>query len=194
MLRESQYMNFKFNEAKAIQVAGRLITKSGGEMNYMALIKLVYLIDRESLLRYGHPVTGDRVVAMERGPVVSQIFDFVSQKKQEYPNGNWHKYIPRPKPYVYTVKLERAAPDDQLSRVELELIDRVFEQHKNKDEEALVDFVHSLPEWKNPGKGKSKFIPYEEILRAAGVPASEVTLMSENADAVAEMNFLPCVC
>ena len=187
-------MNFRFNEPKAIQVAGRLITKAGGEINYMALIKLLYLIDRESLLRYGHPVTGDRVVAMERGPVVSQIFDFVSQKKQGYPNGNWHEYIPRPKPYVYTVKLKKPAPDDELSQADVELIDRVFEQHKSKDEDALVEFVHKLPEWKNPGKGKSKLIPYEEILRAGGVPASEVKLMSENADAVAEMSFLPAAC
>jgi hypothetical protein len=38
-------IKFKFNERKAVQAAGRLISQSGAEMNYMALIELLYLID-----------------------------------------------------------------------------------------------------------------------------------------------------
>ena len=51
-------INFKFDERKAAQVAGRLISQGGGEMNYMALLKLLYLIDREALLRWGKTITG----------------------------------------------------------------------------------------------------------------------------------------
>jgi hypothetical protein len=74
---------FKFNERKAVQAAGRLILQNG-EMNYMALIKLLYLIDRESLLRFGRSITGDKVVAMKQGPVWP-IFDG-SRKKQQLPD------------------------------------------------------------------------------------------------------------
>ena len=78
-------INFKFDERKAAQVAGRLISQGGGEMNYMALLKLLYLIDREALLRWGKTVTGDKIVAMKHGPVLSRIFDLISQKKQGLP-------------------------------------------------------------------------------------------------------------
>lgn len=75
-------IKFNFNERKAVQVAARLLAHNGGEMNYMALMKLLYLVDREALLRFGRPVTGDQVVAMKHGPVLSRVFDLVSQKKQ----------------------------------------------------------------------------------------------------------------
>jgi hypothetical protein len=103
-------INFKFDERKAAQVAGRLISQGGGEMNYMALLKLLYLIDREALLRWGKTITGDKIVAMKHGPVLSRIFDLISQKKQGLPKSTWHNLIPRPSPYVYTVRFS-GVPD-----------------------------------------------------------------------------------
>ncbi len=41
-----------FDEKKATQAAGILISKSGGTINYMKLIKLIYLANRESF-RHG---------------------------------------------------------------------------------------------------------------------------------------------
>jgi hypothetical protein len=35
------------------------------------LIKLMYLAERLSLQRYGEPLTGDRLVSMPDGPVLS---------------------------------------------------------------------------------------------------------------------------
>src|SRR5438094_5768402 len=89
-------IKFTFNERKAAQAASRLIQQSGGEMNYLALMKLLYLVDREALIRFGRPVTGDRVVSMKHGPVLSRIYDLIAQKKQGLPPGEWHQFIPRP--------------------------------------------------------------------------------------------------
>src|SRR5260221_5786815 len=61
-------IKFSFNERKAVQAAGRLVANAGGEINYLALMKLLYLIDREALIRFGKPITGDKVVAMKHGP------------------------------------------------------------------------------------------------------------------------------
>ena len=55
-----------FNEEKATQVAGALLLKAGGDMPYLKLIKLLYFVDREALLRWGRPVTTDRLVSMGR--------------------------------------------------------------------------------------------------------------------------------
>ncbi len=73
-------------------------------MNYLALMKLLCLVDREALIRFGRPVTGDPVVAMKHGPVLSRVYDLVSRKKQELAESEWHKFIPRPNAFVYTVR------------------------------------------------------------------------------------------
>src|SRR5258708_26416900 len=96
-------IKFKFNEQKAVQAAARLIQHSGGEMNYMALMKLLYLTDREALLRFGRPITGDKVVAMKHGPVLSRVYDLVAHKRVAL-QSEWHKFIPRPARDVYTVR------------------------------------------------------------------------------------------
>ena len=175
-------IKFKFNERKAVQVAGRLIAQSGGEMNYMALIKLLYLIDREALLRFGSPITGDDVVAMKRGPVLSRIFDLVSQKKQHLPRSAWHNVIPRPAPYVYTVRYSGVPEAGALSEAELSLIDEIYARHRLLSEDDLVELTHELPEWSDPGK-TSKPISYEEILRAGKCTAEQIKALRREAAA-----------
>ena len=179
-------IKFKFNERKAVQAAGRLITQCGGEMNYLALIKLLYLIDREALLRFGRPVTGDAVVAMKQGPVLSAIFDRVSQKKQHLPKSAWHNFIPRPAPYVYTVRFSGVPDRTALSEAEVALIDEICAKHRNLSEEALVALTHELPEWSDPGKS-SKPIPFEAILRAGKKGRNEIEAIQREA---AADNFL----
>ncbi len=181
-------IRFKFDERKAVQAAGRLISQSGGEMNYMALLKLLYLIDREALLRWGKPITGDKIVAMKRGPVLSRIFDLVSQKKQEHPKCAWHNLIPRPAPYVYTVRFGGVPDISALSEAEVALIDAVFAQHRNKTEDQLVELTHKLPEWSDPGK-TSVPIPFERILKAEKKSDEEILAVAQEAEAD---DFLDC--
>jgi len=175
-------INFKFDERKAAQVAGRLISQGGGEMNYMALLKLLYLIDREALLRWGKTITGDKIVAMKHGPVLSRIFDLMSQKKQGLPKSAWHDLIPRPAPYVYTVRFSGVPDISALSEAELALIDEVFAQHRRKTEDQLVELTHALPEWSDPGK-TSVPIPFETILRVARIAQCEIAAIANEAAA-----------
>ena len=63
-------MTPRFNERRATEAAARFLKLRGGRMSYLKLIKLIYFLDREALLRWGRPVTGDRYVSMDNGPVV----------------------------------------------------------------------------------------------------------------------------
>jgi uncharacterized phage-associated protein len=175
-------IKFTFNERKAMQAAGRLINHAGGEMNYLALMKLLYLIDREALLRFGKPITGDRVVAMKHGPVLSRIFDRVSHQKQDLVPCEWHEFIPRPNWYVYTVKFAGVPDTSELSQAEVALIDETFAKFQGMDEWALVDFTHKLPEWRDPGDTSAP-ISFEEILKAAKVPQETIEAIAEEAEA-----------
>ena len=66
-----------FNEKKATQAAARFLKLSGGTMNYMILIKDLYLLDRTALLNWGRLVTCDDIYEMKFGPVLSQIHDLM---------------------------------------------------------------------------------------------------------------------
>lgn len=175
-------MQFKFDERKAMQAAARLISQAGGEMNYMALIKLLYLVDREALLRWGRSITGDRIVAMKHGPVLSRVFDLVSQKKQDHPKSLWHNFIPRPAPYVFTVRFSGVPETAALSEAEVALIDEVFAQYRGKSESDLVELTHQLPEWRAPGK-TSVPIPFEKILAVGKKSVADIAAIADEAAA-----------
>ena len=72
----------RFNEAKATEAAARLIELRGGKMSYRKLIKLLYLADREALLRWGRPVTTDRYVSIDHRPVVSNVYELIRAEPQ----------------------------------------------------------------------------------------------------------------
>ena len=148
----------------------------------MALIKLLYLIDREALLRFGRPVTGDAVVAMKQGPVLSAIFDRVSQKKQHLAKSAWHNFIPRPAPYVYTVRFSGVPETSALSEAEVALIDKIYAKYRDLSEDDLVGLTHKLPGWSDPGKG-SKPISFEAILRAGKKGEDEIKAIRREAGA-----------
>jgi len=57
-----------FSEKKIAQVAAFFVSKAGGRLNHMKLLKLIYLSDRESLDQWGEPISYD---SMERGSVLS---------------------------------------------------------------------------------------------------------------------------
>lgn len=158
-------------------------------MNYLALMKLLYLVDREALVRFGKPVTGDRVVAMKHGPVLSRVYDLISQKKQELPKSEWHQFIPRPNSYVFTVKFSGVAETAELSQAEVALIDEIYTKFRGMDEWALVNFTHQLPEWRDPS-ATSMPISFEEILKAANVPQETIDAIASEADADRSMEAL----
>src|SRR6266699_5311591 len=108
-------MVLRFNERRATEAAARFLKLRGGRMSYLKLIKLLYLLDREALLRWGAPVTTDRYVSMDDGPVVSNIYSLITDDKQK---PIWAKYI-SPPVGDYEVKLQTDnTPTDRLSRAE----------------------------------------------------------------------------
>ena len=66
----------RFKEHKTTQIAVLLVKYSGGKIDLYKLIKLIYLIDRESLKRRGHPVTFDRPYNLPLGPTPSHTYHF----------------------------------------------------------------------------------------------------------------------
>lgn len=150
------------DEEKATQVAARLLRYAGGSMDELKFIKVMYLIDREALLRWSSPITNDVFFSLPAGPVQSGICDLVRHESR--PNGFWKKHIATQRKKLL-VKLVKDPGAGRLSEAEEALIDELSEKYKDWRPTKVRDFTHKLPEWKDPGRGS---IPIEisEILQA----------------------------
>ena len=69
-------VRFKINYEKCIQGMQFLANKKPGITQYY-VGKVFFFADREHLLDWGRPISGDRYVAMEHGPVPSGIYNLV---------------------------------------------------------------------------------------------------------------------
>ncbi|MGH7140319.1 MAG: Panacea domain-containing protein [Pirellulales bacterium] len=158
-----------FNLRKTIEAAAYLIKRQPSRSeNYMRLIKLLYLADRESLRERGVPICGGTVYAMRRGPVISPALDLI--KGTDPQSSQWEEFIEKAQ---YDVRLRADPGNLNLSRAELKILDRVADEFRGLDEWDLVRWCHKhLPEyqknWKARGDKIRRRIPFEDVLDAIG--------------------------
>ena len=158
-------MVFRFKIEKAIQAVAALLHFHGSkEMSYLRMLKLLYIADRESLKETGRPITGDRVVAMEHGPVLSSEYDLIKGAHTGWPT--WSEYLGKK---GYRIELLRDPGNGALSKYEVGKLRELTERYAEKNEWDMVEIIHSLDEWKKNDPGKSsKPIPFEDLLEAIG--------------------------
>ncbi|HZR33315.1 MAG TPA: Panacea domain-containing protein [Terriglobales bacterium] len=142
-------------------------------MHYIKLVKILYLIDREALNRWGVPVTTDSYASMKNGPVVRNILDLITKK--DLPKPTWASYISEPLgDSEVELRADVNPPTDQLSRAEEKLIQEVYKQYGHKNRWDIIDnYMHKLPEWHDP-KGSSFPIRIRQILEALGQNQEEI--------------------
>jgi uncharacterized phage-associated protein len=164
-------MQPRFREDKATQAAALLLRWAGGAMNYMKLIKLLYLADRTALVRWGRPITFARAVSMKHGPVLSEVLDLVNEGSRPGSHSLWNRAVSSPA--NYEVRLAGDCPADDLSDAEEAVLAEVFREYGPLDPWPLVDLLHdTLPEW-IPTSGAIP-IQYRDILSKEGWTDAEV--------------------
>jgi len=89
-------MAIVFHEKKATQAAARMLQLAGGTINYMALIKYLYLVDRGALLRWGRLVTYDDFYEMKLGPVLSTVLNLITEMHLPEEHLFWPQFISEP--------------------------------------------------------------------------------------------------
>lgn len=175
-------MRPQFKERKATQVAAQLLQKAGGNMSYMKLIKLMYLIERKVLAETGRPVTFDHYVSMDHGPVLSRTYNLINEGNPPGVSSLWQECISDPE--HYSVELNQPCSPDDLSEVELRAIDAVYDEFGWMNKWDLVEKLHELPEWQDP-EGSSIPIKYHDILTAADRTPMEVKAIEADIESLA---------
>jgi uncharacterized phage-associated protein len=174
-------MQFPLKVDKTIQAIGVLFRADGVQcMNHMRLLKLLYIADRESLREVGRPIVGGPVVAMERGPVLEEVYDLIQGRHREMPL--WDEFLCKQR---YALALRRDPDVGKLSRYEIAKLQEIAKRYEDDDEWALSRFTHDFAEWKKNDPGtSSRPIPLADVLEAVGRGPAAAQIAQEAQDAV----------
>jgi len=160
-----------FREDKAAALAAIFLERAGGELEYLKLLKLMYLAERESLLSVGGSITNDIFVSMKHGPVMSTTYDLIKENWEDLDHETWEASFAK---HGFRLRLWKSPPvADILSPFEVELADRIWSQFGKVNQWELVDWIHeTFPEW----QATTSAIPIEResIYRAMGLSEDEI--------------------
>jgi|ERR1035437_791902 hypothetical protein len=171
-----------FNEAKATEAAGYLLKRNGSPMSYLKLIRLLYLADREALLRFGRPITTDCYVLTSQGPSLSQVNDLITASPVV--QSIWEHYISPLEGNLQIALLQDTMELGELSEAEAELIDMILANYGQKDQLQLIKDFRALPEWHDP-QGTKIPLEYIDILKAGGKTPSEADAITSELESLA---------
>lgn len=171
----------RYKEQKALAAASMLLELSGRECDKYWLNKVMYFIERQSLIESGQPMFFDKLYAAPYGPIVSAVNDGIDSTA--YPtDSNWSKHFSL---VGNTVHLKIPADYSVLSPFETEIITGAFSYFNGWSFTELLNYFHQLPE--NKETKSREDILYDEVLREAGYDQESV---HETLQEISYLSFL----
>jgi len=160
-----------FNERKVAQMAAYFLQRNGGSLSILKLMKLLYLADRRALDLYEEPISGDRMVSMPHGPVLSKTLELMNGTGYSGDQG-WDSWVSDRANRMLSLKEGHLSAGEleltALSEADLEVLDEVQADFGGVEAWDLRNYTHDkCPEWEDP-KGSSRPISYEAVFRALG--------------------------
>lgn len=165
-----------FDPHKAIQAAGVLLRFERNRMSYIRLLKLLYIADRESIRETGFPLLGSKSVAMDNGPLHSDVYNLIKGVHEQTPM--WSKFFSTKGYQIETVE----QPDNGLlSQAEISRLQEISEKYAPfTDVDICNQMTHSFNEWvKNYREGTSQPIQLEDILDAVGRSGDKESILED---------------
>lgn len=182
-----------FNQPKTAQMAAWLLSKCWEQQaEILKLMKLLYLAERTSLLNFGAPMTGDRLVSMPHGPVLSTTYDVIQGGTCSTEQG-WDYWIAARAGRVIALNPDRNVDRnalDQLSDADIGILQEVWDIYGRMSAWQLREFTHNnCPEWDDPN-GSSKSISLEHFFLSVGKDAGIARELAEDICAEEEVDNL----
>jgi uncharacterized phage-associated protein len=169
-----------FNERKAAQMAAFFLGQTKeGKMSHLKLMKLLYLSDRAAVRAFGWPISGDRMVSMPQGPVLSQTLDLMGGYTKSQ-SGGWESWISDKENHqVSLCQPLNVEALDELAPAELDVLGCVWNEFGAMNQWTIRDWTHAhCAEWQDPN-GSSIPIQFTELARAVGFDEAAANDLAE---------------
>lgn len=157
-----------FKEEKAIAAASLLLRLSRNSCDKYWLNKVMYYIERQSLVLTGQPMFNDSLYSIKYGPILSAVNDAIDNTAYPF-DSEWNKH------FILegnTVRLLSESSYDSLSEMEETIIKKAFAKFMGWDFSRLKNFFHRLPEHKETNSRID--IEYREILSKSGIDEESI--------------------
>lgn len=181
-----------FNQVKTAQMAAWILSRCGSPMDIMKLMKLLYLSDRASFAKFGQSMTGDRMVSMPYGPVLSTTLNVMNGAGPRV-HGGWDCWVSDRAGHRLALH-DNCAPDrdslDELSQADFDVLEEVCAQFGHFGTFELSDYTHlHCPEWEDP-RGSSVGIKYETLFKALGKSEEQAAQLVANVEQDDELDLM----
>lgn len=187
-------LTFRFSLDKLINALAYFAAHGITDLTKLKAVKLLYLADRYHLFRYGRPITGDRYIAMDLGPVPKDAFQLISRliEPAEVDDPQRAMALERldvyrgfMRRYAYPVLRARSGPDmGVFSDSEIEALSETLKEFGSKPARFLVDLTHEHRAYQRADSsripGSSTDLPYEYFFEDAPDSAHAVRLLAEH--------------
>lgn len=170
-------LSYLFDERIAANVAAAFLHLSGGELNVLKLMKLMYLAERKSYEQFAEPIIGDRLVAMPRGPVLSMTYDCVNNGGSMIQEG-WDEWVSDRSDRMVSLKKNINSIENlpMLSADQINLIQEIWQELGHLSPFQLVEYTHdskNCPEWTDPS-GSSFDISLTHLFKNLGFSQQKI--------------------
>ena len=186
-------MTQRLDVEKAIQAVGVLLRHEGKQASRLRLLKLIYIADRESLKKTGLPILGSKIVAMQHGPLHSEILDLIKGNHIQEPA--WSRHF---RSVGRNVLLDEEPETGRLSRYEIELLIRVVDERIDLDDYQLAVETHGFQEWlevyPDPKENTSHPIPITLLIDSVGRNADKAAILQDMGDSEAFDRLFAGIC
>jgi len=183
-------IRFVFDLQKTIAALAFLAEREKGNLNMFLSIKMLYLADKKALASWGKTITGDKMVSMPKGPVLSTVYDLFKGVGTAQNLKEWNFYFGET---VNNAIQVRQHPDiELLSEDERAALDAAREEIESVAPWEVAKWLHeSCPEWEDP-HGSSRSIDPAVILRNAGHSEDEIKMIEDSADTFKQLDKVFC--
>ena len=154
-----------FDEKKAINAVLYIVEKLVRK-DFHKIFKILYFADREHLITYGRTITGDEYIAMNDGPVPSNLYDiFKAVRGNSFykDDGTFSQYF-----YVTDwdiINSKKNADTTELSKTDMKLLDECIAKYGDMSWDEVREKSHDYA-WRNTTANRP--IRFEDIVLEAG--------------------------
>jgi uncharacterized phage-associated protein len=158
-------VRFTFDPEKATEAIVYLSSLGLPALSKYKLCKLLVLADKHHLVRFGRTITGDRICAMEYGPVPSASLDMMSrilggeELSQQGQALAERVAIDRRYTHPRFAAVDKDFQAHALSQSDLESLQAVANEHGKKGFDELKALTHEMIAYKRAWENKSNNAP-----------------------------------
>jgi hypothetical protein len=173
-------ISFVFDIRKAIAATAFLADREAGKLDMFLSVKMLYIADKKALELWGKTITGDKMVAMPKGPVLSRIYDLFKGKGTAVDLREWNANFSET--VGNTIRLLKKPDLGPLSEEETEILEAARLEINSVAPYEVAGWLHDCcPEWEDP-HGTSHPIDPVAILRNTGRTNDEIRMIEQSAE------------